>query len=73
MIASTPGMRCAAVVSIARTRPFAIVLVMITACATFAMPYSAANRAPPVTLSLPSTRSIGAPMLGGWMVIPTPP
>ena len=44
-------------------RPFAIVLVMITPWATFGIAYSAAYRAPPVTLSRPSTRSSGAPTL----------
>src|SRR5205807_707427 len=60
----TPRARSATEVFIARTRPLAIVLVIITACTRFGIAYSAAYRAPPVTFSRPSTRSIGAPTLG---------
>ena len=58
--ASTPGAASAARVSMCFTRPLAIVLVTITACAMFGSGYSAAYRAPPVTLSRPSTRLIGS-------------
>ena len=54
----------AADVSIDTMRPLATLLVTTTACATPATGISAAYRAPPVTLSRPSTRSIGAPSTG---------
>jgi len=55
-------MASAAPVSIAATRPRAIVLVRSTPYAAFAITWSVVYGARPVTLRRPSTRSIGSPI-----------
>src|SRR5215210_4251274 len=65
--ASTPFTFRAALVSIDRIRARGTLLVTITAVAGFDTGSSAENLAPPVTLSRPSTRSIGAPSAPGFV------